>query len=73
MKEYGILDENDAALFTATLSALDINKFNNEVLVKIKIANDKIIRYFNNFKFIFNLKNNINLVIIYEINKPYNL
>jgi hypothetical protein len=40
MKEYGILDENDAALFTATLSALDINKFNNEVLVKIKIANE---------------------------------
>jgi len=40
MKEYGILDDNDDALFTATISALDINKFNNEVLVKIKVAKE---------------------------------
>ena len=34
------VDDNDDALFTATISALDINKFNNEVLVKIKVAKE---------------------------------
>lgn len=38
MKEYAILDDDDKPLFTATLSALDINKFNNEVVIKINLA-----------------------------------
>ena len=39
-KEYAVLDEENNPLFTATLSALDINKYNNELLIKLRTGSD---------------------------------
>lgn len=45
-KEYAVLDDNDKPLLTATLTALDINKFNNELLVKLRTGT-KILKSMN--------------------------
>lgn len=39
-KEYAVLDEEKNPLLTATLSALDINKYNNELLVKLRTGSN---------------------------------
>ena len=39
-KEYAVLDDNENPLLTATLTALDINKFNNELLVKLRTGSE---------------------------------
>lgn len=45
-KEYAVIDEHNQPILTATLTALDINKFNNELLIKVKTGS-KILQSMN--------------------------